>query len=191
METPLQIAFKNLDSSEALESHIRERASKLKRFHPNITSCRVVVDVPHRSSGAGRPPLGVSIEVEVPGKTLVAKNGKDVYDTKDGGTALVNRVFETMERQLGEHAAIRGQQVKVHDGAGDTGKIVRLFPDQNYGFIEALGGPDLYFTRNAVVDGSFDELAVGMMVRLTRATTEGPWGPQASSVRRLSGDRTG
>ncbi|WP_137390872.1 HPF/RaiA family ribosome-associated protein [Rhodoligotrophos defluvii] len=188
METPIQIAFKNLDTSEFLERHIRERASKLERFHHNITACRVVVDAPHRSSGSGKPPLGITVEVEVPGRTLVAKNGKDTYDGKDGGTALVNRVFEAMERQLGEHADIRSQQVKTHEAAADTGTVVRLFPEQNYGFIEVVGSPDLYFTRNAVVGGSFDDLKVGTMVQVTRATTEGPWGPQASSVRRLSGE---
>ncbi|WP_342644179.1 HPF/RaiA family ribosome-associated protein [Rhodoligotrophos ferricapiens] len=188
METPIQIAFKNLDTSQFLEKHIRERASKLERFHGNITACRVVVDAPHRSTGTGKPALGLTVEVEVPGRTLVAKNGKDNYDGRDGGTALVNRVFEAMERQLSEHADIRSQQVKSHESAGDTGKVVRLFPEQNYGFVEVIGSPDLYFTRNSVVDGSFDELKVGMMVRVTRATTEGPWGPQASSVRRLSGE---
>lgn len=191
METPIQITFKNLDNSESLENHIRERAAKLKRFHQNIISCRIVVDVPHRSAGVVRPPLGLTLDVEIPGKSLVAKNGKDSHDSRDGGTAMVNRVFETMERQLGEHANIRSQQVKTHEGGSDMGTIVRLFPDQSYGFIEAMGTPDLYFTRNVVVDGSFDELKVGEMVRMTRSSDEGPMGPQASSVRRMAGDRSG
>jgi len=191
METPIQISFKNLDRSESLETHIRERAEKLKRFHHKVIACRVVVDVPHRSTNGARPPIGIKLEVDIPGKSLVAKNGKDVYDSKDGGVALVNRVFETMERQLGEHADIRSQQVKNHESAGDMGTISRLFPDQSYGFIEAMGTPDLYFTRHVVVDGSFDDLKVGEMVRLTRAAVEGPMGPQASSVKRMAGERTG
>jgi hypothetical protein len=68
--------------------------------------------------------------------------------------------------------------------------VVRLFPRQNYGFVEIDGSPELYFTRNAVVGGDFDELAVGMMVQVTRATDEGPMGPQASSVRLLDRSRT-
>jgi ribosome-associated translation inhibitor RaiA/cold shock CspA family protein len=191
METPIQIAFKNLDRSESLERHIRERAEKLKRFHHNIISCRVVVDSPHRSTGNAKPPLGITLEVDIPGKSLVAKNGKDVYETKESAVPLVNRVFEAMERQLAEYADIRSQQVKSHENDIDLGRISRLFPEQNYGFIEARGTTDLYFTRNAVVDGSFDELKVGEMVRLTRATEDGPMGPQASSVRRMAGERTG
>ena len=68
--------------------------------------------------------------------------------------------------------------------------VVRLYPDQNYGFIEVDNSPELYFTRNAVVGADYDELKVGMMVQVTPATSEGPMGPQASSVRLLDRNRT-
>jgi cold shock CspA family protein len=68
--------------------------------------------------------------------------------------------------------------------------IVRLFPEQSYGFVEIDHSPELYFTRNAVVGGDFDELRVGMLVQVTRATEEGPMGPQASSIRLLDRART-
>jgi cold shock CspA family protein len=68
--------------------------------------------------------------------------------------------------------------------------VVRLFPDQNYGFIEIDNSPELYFTRNAVVGGSFDELEAGMMVEVTVASEEGPMGPQANSVRLLGRSKT-
>jgi hypothetical protein len=39
--------------------------------------------------------------------------------------------------------------------------IVRLFPEQNYGFEEIDNSPELYFMRNAVLGGDLDELQVG------------------------------
>ena len=69
-----------------------------------------------------------------------------------------------------------------------TGKIARLFPDRDYGFVEVVGSPQLHFTRNAVTSGAFDDLEVGMMVHITRASGEGPMGPQASTVRRFVGE---
>jgi len=48
--------------------------------------------------------------------------------------------------------------------------------------VQVKGGADLYFTRNSVVRGSFDALQIGALVQITRATTEGVMGPQASSV---------
>lgn len=77
-----------------------------------------------------------------------------------------------------------------HAATGQTGMVVRLFPDQNYGFVELDNSTELYFTRNAVAGGSFDELSVGMMVIVTPATDEGPMGPQASSVRLFDKSRT-
>jgi cold shock CspA family protein len=68
--------------------------------------------------------------------------------------------------------------------------VVRLFAEQSYGFVEIDISPELYFTRNAVTGGDFDELEEGMVVQVTRATDEGPMGPQASSVRLLDRSKT-
>jgi cold shock CspA family protein len=95
----------------------------------------------------------------------------------------VNRVFEAAERQLEQIQSIRKGEVKQHGSAGDTGVVVRLFPDQNYGFIEVKDSPDLYFTSEVVTTGSFNSIKVGSIVHVTRAAAEGPMGPQASSVK--------
>lgn len=192
MEVPLQIAFKDLDSSEFIENLIRERAARMERLHSNIISCRVVVEVPHRSPESGKPPIGVSVEVEVPGRKtlLVGKDEQQRHEVKNDQYAVVSRAFDAVERQLKSDADFKRGDVKHHEGERDTGRILRLFPEQNYGFIEVRGMGDLYFTRNAVVSGSFDDLQVGTMVEITRATGEGPMGPQASSVRLLNARRS-
>ncbi len=103
--------------------------------------------------------------------------------------AVVNRAFDAVQRQLKSIAAIRRHEVKHHEGGGETGLIVRLFTDQNYGFVEVAGSSDLYFARDAVIGGVFDNLALGTMVDVTRAATDGPMGPQASSVKPRDGRR--
>lgn len=192
MEKPLQIAFKDLESSPTLESLIRERAGRLDRFHPRITGCRVVVEVPHRGNESGKTPLGIAVEVDIPGrKTIVAKGCDERRETRNDQTAVVNRVFDAVQRQLEEAARIRNGDVKAHDGvSSDTGHVVRVFPDQDYGFIEVMGGPELYFARTAVVSGDFDDLSVGDIVGFTKAHVDGPMGPQASAVRVLNGQRS-
>lgn len=190
MEKPLQIAFKDLDSSAYLEGLIRERVGRLERFHNRIVGCRVVVEIPHRSPRSAKQPIGVAVEVEVPGRnTIVAKDEENRHDTKNDQTAVINRVFDAVQRQLEDTADIQRGDVKAHEGTGETGLVVRLFPDQNYGFIEVKGSPDLYFTRNVVTGGDFEDIAIGTMVEITRATGDGPMGPQASSVRLLNARR--
>jgi cold shock CspA family protein/ribosome-associated translation inhibitor RaiA len=188
MDIPPEIAFKDTDSSEALEQLIRDRIDRLEQFHPHIVSVRAVVHVPHRRSTDTMPPLGLAVEVALPGsRMVVAKDETERSEAAGGKSSLVGRVFDRIERQIKDHGAIDRGQVKAHAADGTTGRVVRLFPEQNYGFIEIAGSPDLYFTRNAVLDGSYDDLAVGAEVRVTVATTEGPMGPQASSVRPLGG----
>jgi cold shock CspA family protein len=191
MEKPLQIAFRGMESSPFLEGLIGERVARLGRFHPRIIGCRVVVEVPHRSSESAKTPLGIAVEVEIPDRPkIIAKGAEDRREMKNDHTAVVNRVFEAAERQLQDSADIKGAEVKLHGAEGVTGMVVRLFPEQSYGFVEVEGYPDLYFTRNAVVGGTFDDLAEGVLVHVTLATTEGPMGPQASSVRLLDAGRS-
>lgn len=191
MESPLQITFKDMDSSDFLESLVRERAARLERFHPNIISCRVVLEVPHRSAESGKTAVGVSVEVNVPGRnTIVAKDAEERRELKNDHTAAINRAFQAIERQLEHASQLQNRNVKAREADGETGVVVRLFPEQNHGFVEVKGSPDLYFTRNAVVGGSFDDLEPGTVVHVTRATTEGPMGPQASSVRLLGSSKS-
>ncbi|KGM30944.1 HPF/RaiA family ribosome-associated protein [Inquilinus limosus] len=190
MQKPLQLSFKNVEGSEAMKEVVRDRVGHLERLYPNLIGCRVVIEAPHRPArGGGRPPLGIAVEVEIPGKPkIVVKDMEERRNPRDHGV-LVNRSFDVVERKLDEAARIIQGEVKAHEAAGETGTVSRLYPDQNYGFVEAKQAGSLYFTRNAVIDGRFDELAVGTMVHLTLATGEGPMGPQASSIRLLGGDR--
>lgn len=190
MQTPMEIAFKDMPTSEYLESLIRKRADRLDRLHPDLVGCRVVVDVPHRAPETGKVALRVAVEVDAPGRRkLVGRAEEENHASKGDMTAALNRAFEAVERQLHDHDG-RRRDARARAGAGQTGRIGRLFPEQDYGFVEVGDGPDLYFTRNAVAGEAYDALQVGMLVEVTPATTEGPMGPQASSVRRLGGERT-
>lgn len=191
MQQPPEITFTGLDHSDALEDYIRDKIEELERFHPRITSCRVAVSTPHRSPAGTFAPLAVAVEIDVPGHKLITV--KDVERPDDPGgerTAMINRLFHAVQRRLQAAAQKLRQDVKVHEGAVDTGQVVRLFPEQNYGFVQVEGSPELYFTRNAVADARFDDLEPGTLVQVTPATTEGPMGPQASSVRLLNARRS-
>jgi ribosomal subunit interface protein len=192
MQRPLEIAFRDLDPSDFIRNLVEERVQRLEKFHPHIIGCRVVVEAPHRSAEGHNPPIGISVEVDVPARPrLVAKDVEEQRSMKGDHLAAINRAFEAIERQLEELKNKQRGEVKHHENARQTGSVVRLFSDQEYGFIEIAGGPELYFTRNAVVNGGFDQLKVGTMVQVTQATGEGPMGPQASSVEPLGGEQRG
>jgi ribosomal subunit interface protein len=106
MERPLQLTFKGMDSSPALESLVRERLSRLERLYPRLVGCRVVVEVPHRKSETAKMPLAVTVELEIPGRgTVVGKDEVARRAAKEDHTAALNGAFEAVERQL----------AKIHD----------------------------------------------------------------------------
>lgn len=108
METPLQIAFKGMDNSEAWERLIRDRVDRLERFNSRITGCRVLVEVPHRSPESGKAAVSVSVEVQVPGKqTVIGRDEQQRHDMKNDQLAVVNRAFDAAQRQLGSIEEMR------------------------------------------------------------------------------------
>jgi cold shock CspA family protein len=190
MQKPPEITFKDTEPSQLLEQIIHERIERLQRFHPRLIGCRVAVSVPHRSPVDGnRAPIAIALEIEVPGRNMIVVKDSERPGERDGDRIpVVNRVFDIAHRRLEatdemRRNEFRGREVTAREGTAEAGIVVQLFPEQSYGFVEVEGSPELYFTRNAVVDGRFDELEVGTLVQVTRATTEGPMGPQASSVR--------
>jgi ribosome-associated translation inhibitor RaiA len=88
MQVQPQITFKGLRTSPALEDLIRQRIGHLERMHPRITSCRVVVEAPHRAAETAKVPLRVAVEVEVPGRnTIVAKDAQERHEATVDHTA--------------------------------------------------------------------------------------------------------
>ncbi|MGA2638275.1 HPF/RaiA family ribosome-associated protein [Methylocella sp.] len=180
MDRPLQIVFRDIQHSASLAKLIEERVQRLEHVYDHIIGCRVVAGVSHRGPQQAIMPLALTVEVEVPGRPLIV--AKSDAKRKGEQSGLVNRVFDAIQRRLEQVAEIKKGNVKRHENALESGVVVRLFADQNHGFVEVKGGVDLYFTRNCVVRGSFDALRIGALVQITRATTEGVMGPQASSV---------
>lgn len=158
MERPIQITLRNIPRSEAVEAHILDKAARLEKFHSRITSCQVVVEVPHRHKHQGKL-FDVRLDIRVPGQEIVLNRemSEDVY-------VALRDVFDAARRKLEDYAQrIRGE-TKAH-AALIHGRVVRLFADEGYGFIETNTGDEFYFNRDNVVSPAFDQLRVGEAVQ--------------------------
>lgn len=98
MKTPLQITFRDMPPSDALDTHIREKADKLEQLFADIVSCRVVIEQPARHHQQGRP-FNVRIDLGVPGKEIVV----DKQANEDAYVALRD-AFDAARRQLEDYA---------------------------------------------------------------------------------------
>ena len=87
--------------------------------------------------------------------------------------------FETAQRRIKEYAEKQRGEVKTHFEK-PLARIVKIFPEDGYGFLSTPEGREVYFHENAVLDGRFTELRVGTEVTFVERT--GDKGAQASSV---------
>lgn len=184
MKVPLELAFRNLDSSNAVEQRVRERVSRLERYFKDITSCRVSIEAPHKSQ-YNTQHYEVHIDISVPGtEIVVSSDPKPSVNDHDDIYVAIRDAFDVAERRLKKHAGKLREQRKAEGRAEPPrGVIAKIFPDDGYGFLEAPDGREIYFHQNAVINQDFDELEIGLDVQY--AEELGDKGPQASTVRVL------
>jgi ribosomal subunit interface protein len=179
MQMPLQIAFRNMESSAAIEARVRERAKKLDQYHNRIMSCRVVVESPHRHRHQGKV-FHVRIDLTVPQGEIVVNREPEENHAHEDVFVAIRDAFDAMQRRLQDYAHQQRGAVKTHEPT-PRGRIARYFADDGYGFIATPDGREIYFHRNAVVGADFAELEVGTLVEFVEEL--GEQGPQASTVR--------
>lgn len=185
MQVPLEIRFHNLEPSDAIEAAVRQRAEKLEQFADDIVSCRVTIEAPHKHHRRGKL-YGVKVDVRVPGSEIVASREPDAHHAHEDVYVALRDAFDAARRQLQDYVRIRRAKVKTHE-APPEGRIVALYPDEDYGRIAAPDGREIYFHRNSVVDADFDRLEPGAAVRFDEEA--GDEGPQATSVRPVGKQR--
>ena len=138
MELPVQITYRNLEPSQAVTARIEAEAAKLDTFFERITSCRVVVEAPHRHHKWGEL-FHVRIELGVPGAELVVSHEPTPHSTlsDDEGAALKKHIeihpehkdvyvairdaFESARRQLQDYVKRMRGDVKSHVRAQNKG----------------------------------------------------------------------
>lgn len=182
MEVPLELAFHGLDHSDWAEADIRKRVDKLARLHDRLTAARVRVEMDGRQHRTGNL-FVVRIELSVPGASdLVVSQephrAKEKYREPSLRTAIRD-AFEAAERQLLDAKRQMNGDVKVHE-AEMRGQISQVFRDEDHGFLINNTGSQLYFTRDALMRGDFDNLKPGDAVYYIEIV--GDTGPIAKKV---------
>jgi ribosomal subunit interface protein len=113
MNKPPEIVFHGIERSDAVEAHVIDKIAKLERHHPQIISCRVTIEVPHKHHQQGKE-FDVRIDLAVRGKEIVvnrAPRNEDMYMALRDAFDAAKRQLESEER---EH---RGHDKRQDEGA--------------------------------------------------------------------------
>jgi len=178
MRLPMQIAFHNMPHDAAVESEIRANGEWLDNYYDRIMSCRVVVDRPHLHHQEGNL-YQIRIDLKVPGRELAVKREPSEHTDHKDLNIMIRDAFDEARRQLEDYARRQRGEVKSRESLPHA-RVVRVFPESGYGFLETPDGREIYFHKNSVVEAKLQEMTVGTEVRFVEEL--GDKGPQASTV---------
>ena len=181
MQIPLEYAFQNVEPTEKIKALLHEKTNQLEKFHSGITSCRVHIRAPHQRQKTGNL-FEVTIEVRIPGATLTVRADQRDMGEHEHLDVAVRDAFAAMAKKLNRKKQTARGDVKVHEGLLQ-GKVVELNHAQGFGQIAATDHRLIYFHKNSVTDGSFEDLSPGDAVEMVVQIEESEIGPQASTVR--------
>jgi cold shock CspA family protein/ribosome-associated translation inhibitor RaiA len=196
MQLTPTITFRGVERTAALEAEVITRLRKLETYYTGIMGCRVLVEFVQRHHEAGNR-YHVRIDLTVPGEEIVVAHEASLRaTTRDVDAEKITRLaepdperkhplvaireaFDVARRQLQDYA--RRQRGRVKTAARQArGRVSQLLPIDEYGYIEAEDGHEVYFQRSSVLKDAFDRLAIGSAVSFVEEP--GDKGPQASTV---------
>ena len=114
MQVPLQIKFRHMEPSMAVETRIREGCHKLQRFAEHVITCRVTIDAPHKhqhQSGLYR----VIIDITLPGEEVVTSHHSDRYHAHENVNVAMRDAFDAARRHLEDYVRRRRADMKMQD----------------------------------------------------------------------------
>jgi cold shock CspA family protein len=180
MQVPLEIAFRGVERTDSIDELIRKKVAKLERICSYMISCRVAVERPQLHQDTGNP-YRIRIDMTVPpGHELVVRRESSEGELHDPLPMMIRLAFQAAERQLKKLTSRQHYEIKSNVDPRAIATVVRLFPDQDFGFLQTSDNRDIYFHRNSVLNNEFERLIIGTTVRFVEEM--GDSGPQASTV---------
>ncbi|NOQ89565.1 MAG: 30S ribosomal protein S30 [Gammaproteobacteria bacterium] len=133
MRQPLQINFRNISQSDAVEARVRERADKLNKFYDQIMTCSVMIEAPHGHHHKGNL-YHVRIDLTVPNGEIVVNRDPKEHQAHEDVYVAIRDAFDAARRRLQDYARKQRGDVKSHTTPAQ-GTISELEPDEDVGRI--------------------------------------------------------
>ncbi len=181
MNFPLNIQFRDMDESDFVSDAVWNHAEKLERFFDRIMSCHVIVSAPHHHRHQGKI-YHVDVRMHVAGGDIFVTTEPEQNAAHEDVYVAIRDAFDAVKRRLEDFVRVRRGLVKDRHPEAH-GKVIKLFPDDGYGFINASDNREIYFHENSVLNHEFDKLRIGDEVRFSEEI--GEKGPQVTSMSRL------
>jgi len=133
MRQPLQINFRDIPQSDAVEARVRERADKLNKFYDQIMTCSVMIEAPHGHHHKGNL-YHVRIDLTVPNGEIVVNRDPKEHQAHEDVYVAIRDAFDAARRRLQDYARKQRGDVKSH-ATPSQGTISESEPAEDVGRI--------------------------------------------------------
>jgi ribosomal subunit interface protein len=175
---PFRIISKDFEITEAINNVIFDHVQDIEKFFDRIIDVEVFLAEPHRHKHQGRI-FQITIKVRVPGPDIIVSREPAVDRAHEDFYVALGDAFAKAKRKLEDQVRRMRHEVKYIEKTPQA-HVQKLFKLDGYGFIETPEGREIYFHENSLVNGHFDDLAVGTKVRFSEEM--GEKGPQVVSM---------
>ena len=102
MDEPLQITFRHMPPSTAMEERIRTLAARLQQTGARILACHVVVEAPHQHHRQGNL-FDIRIDIKVPGAEFSLQRAHSHDQAYEDPYVALRDLFRAARRRLQGH----------------------------------------------------------------------------------------
>jgi ribosome-associated translation inhibitor RaiA len=113
MIIPLQITFRHMDASPALEARIRALASRLDRFSAHIMRCRVVVEPAAHHQHKGFL-YDLRIDITLPDEEIAIRHAHPADHAHEDPYVALRDAFRAARRKVEDYERKHRRDVKSH-----------------------------------------------------------------------------
>jgi putative sigma-54 modulation protein len=115
--THVEVHFHGIEKSDAIEQRVREKVAKLQKHFERMTSCRVGIEVPQRSTPQKPKVYQIKIEVGMPRRSPIVVSHERVGSHANEELGLAIRdAFEAATRKVDGMAAKIVERSKLDRG---------------------------------------------------------------------------
>lgn len=115
--TQVEVHFHGIEKSEAIEQRVREKIAKLQKHFERMTSCRVAIETPQRSTPQKPKVYQIKIEIGVPRRSPIVVSHERIGGHASEELCLAIRDgFEAATRKVDGVSAKIGQRSKLDRG---------------------------------------------------------------------------
>jgi putative sigma-54 modulation protein len=115
--TQVEVHFHGIEKSDAIEQRVRDKVAKLQKHFERMTSCRVAVEAPQRSTPQKPKVYQIKIEIGMPRRKATVISHERIGSHANEELPLAIRdAFEAATRKVDGMAAKIGQRSKLDRG---------------------------------------------------------------------------